>query len=58
MAAGITGLWQRFRRRGKYSQRDRHDAPDVDYLAQLQLWLIAKYMLATLPAVLWGTGRV
>jgi lipopolysaccharide/colanic/teichoic acid biosynthesis glycosyltransferase len=31
---------------------------DVDYLLNFSLWLDCKILLATLPAVLWGTGAV
>jgi len=57
MRPGITGLWQ-IRERENNTSVIGMMPHDVDYLLNFSLWLDCKILLATLPAVLWGTGAV
>jgi exopolysaccharide production protein ExoY len=55
MRPGITGLWQ-IRDRENNTSVIGMMPHDLDYLLNFNLWLDIKILLATLPAVLWGTG--
>src|SRR5262249_25899316 len=52
---GITGMWQ-IRERENNTSVIAMMPHDVDYLLHYSFWLDIKLLLATLPAVLWGTG--
>lgn len=52
---GISGLWQ-IRERENNTSVIGMMPHDMDYLLNYSLWLDIKILLATLPAVLWGTG--
>lgn len=55
MRPGITGLWQIRERENNTSVLGMMPY-DVEYLLKFNLWMDIKILLATLPAVLWGTG--
>jgi lipopolysaccharide/colanic/teichoic acid biosynthesis glycosyltransferase len=55
MRPGITGLWQ-IRDRENNTSVIGMMPHDLDYLLNFNLWLDIKILLATFPAVLWGTG--
>lgn len=55
MRPGITGLWQ-IRDRENNTSVLGMMPHDLDYLVNFSVWLDIKILLATLPAVLWGTG--
>jgi len=55
MRPGITGLWQ-IRDRENNTSVLGMMPHDVEYLLTFSLWTDIKILLATLPAVLWGTG--
>jgi exopolysaccharide production protein ExoY len=55
MRPGITGLWQ-IRDRENNTSVIGMMPHDVEYLLNFNVWLDIKILLATLPAVLWGTG--
>lgn len=52
---GVTGLWQ-IRERANNTSVIVMMPHDLDYLRNYSLWLDIRILLATLPAVLWGTG--
>jgi len=52
---GISGLWQ-IRERENNTSVIGMMPHDMDYLLNYTLWLDIRILLATLPAVLWGTG--
>jgi len=52
---GISGLWQ-IRERENNTSVIGMMPHDMDYLLNYSLWLDIRILLATLPAVLWGTG--
>jgi exopolysaccharide production protein ExoY len=54
---GISGLWQ-IRERENNTSVIGMMPHDVEYLLSVTVWLDVKILLATLPAVLWGTGAV
>jgi exopolysaccharide production protein ExoY len=54
---GISGLWQ-IRERENNTSVISMMPHDVEYLLSFSNWLDIKILLATLPAVLWGTGAV
>jgi lipopolysaccharide/colanic/teichoic acid biosynthesis glycosyltransferase len=54
---GITGLWQ-IRDRANNTSVIAMMPHDLDYLLNYSLLLDVRILLATLPAVLWGTGAV
>lgn len=55
MRPGITGMWQ-IRDRENNTSVLGMMPHDVEYLLNFSLWTDIKILLATLPAVLWGTG--
>ncbi len=55
MRPGISGLWQ-IRDRENNTSVIGMMPHDVEYLLNFNVWLDIKILLATLPAVLWGTG--
>src|SRR5581483_5330784 len=55
MAPGVTGLWQ-IRDRGNNTMVLGMMPHDLEYLTNFSVLLDIKILLATLPAVLWGTG--
>jgi exopolysaccharide production protein ExoY len=55
MRPGITGLWQ-IRDRENNTSVLGMMPHDLEYLTKYSLWMDIRILLATLPAVLWGTG--
>jgi lipopolysaccharide/colanic/teichoic acid biosynthesis glycosyltransferase len=55
MRPGISGLWQIRAREDNTSVLGMMPY-DVEYMLNFRLWSDVKILLATLPAVLWGTG--
>lgn len=55
MRPGITGLWQ-IRERENNTSVLSMMSHDVEYMLKFSVWSDIKILLATLPAVLWGTG--
>jgi len=55
MRPGISGLWQ-IRDRENNTSVIGMMPHDIEYLLNFNLWLDIRILLATLPAVLWGTG--
>ena len=51
---GLTGLWQVYARRDP--SFEKNIALDLEYIETWSLWLDAKILLKTLPAVLNGSG--
>jgi len=54
---GISGLWQ-IRDRENNTSVISMMPHDLEYLMNYSIWLDIKILLATVPAVLWGTGAV
>jgi lipopolysaccharide/colanic/teichoic acid biosynthesis glycosyltransferase len=57
MRPGISGLWQ-IRDRENNTSVISMMPHDLEYLLNYNVWLDVKILLATVPAVLWGTGAV